>query len=731
MAGLLLRHGVFVVVAVLYWVAPGSPPPGLALTSLLGGWSVFRLVARGSGSGWSVLDLVVVSAYLVSTPWLVVDSSFVSDTSAMLAVAGTAVISFTVAVPPRWSAVATVVVVAAWVVGCGLAGIANPFTIFSLDFLVVEWAMAAALRWSLMRSARLVDTALAAVSQVRVGREVTEARRRAERAQWASMHDTAASTLLMVGQGAVGDPETLRGQTRRDMDAIGALAVPREAGVVDVAAAVRAVGAGLSTDCVVTGCDSLDLAGELGVAVVAAVGESLVNVDRHARAQGVVVTLSAGCIEIVDDGVGFDPDAPRVRRRHGVRNSIQRRLADVGASVEIDTAPGAGTRIVMRWDEAPVEADPVALEPSSSVAGVLQLARGYGYGLLVIAAVVVLMQSPRAVFGPGSVVPEHAAVVAVMVAMCAVAGVGLRRRMSNRARQLAALVVVAAVPVQGLLLPQAQVFTAAYWALGAAGWPVAALTARLPLRQSLCWLAAVWVVGSAVVLASSPSRTDLVELGYNLACMAMVQATALGFTAPMRRSVRAAERLQTEHGRLLAADEISRALQSDFRHRYQRLAETVVPLLQRLQANPDTARDPAIRAACLVESARLRRLFAQVDVHEHPLMAELTPAIELAEKRGVTVTADFAPELPALSDEVAAALLDLPARMLATARTKARIVISTDETGLAVSIISDCVHPGSPPREGIGVHTITVLGDITWLQIDYPIDRPGPSRKPS
>ena len=48
------------------------------------------------------------------------------------------------------------------------------------------------------------------------------ARRSAQRAHWATIHDTSASTLLMIGMGAVrGTEEWLPGQVRRDIRLLG------------------------------------------------------------------------------------------------------------------------------------------------------------------------------------------------------------------------------------------------------------------------------------------------------------------------------------------------------------------------------------------------------------------------------------------------------------------------------------------------------------------------------
>jgi signal transduction histidine kinase len=79
--------------------------------------------------------------------------------------------------------------------------------------------------------------------------------------------------------------------------------------------------------------------------------ECLTNVSRHAQARTVDILLVAAEREIemrvVDDGCGFGPDA---RRKHGSFGlfGLGERAALLGGSVTVDSAPQAGTRIIVR-----------------------------------------------------------------------------------------------------------------------------------------------------------------------------------------------------------------------------------------------------------------------------------------------------------------------------------------------------------------------------------------------
>jgi signal transduction histidine kinase len=79
------------------------------------------------------------------------------------------------------------------------------------------------------------------------------------------------------------------------------------------------------------------------------VQEALQNALRHAEAQRVTVRLRSEngrlLLEVEDDGVGFDPDAPELRSKHLGLTSMEERAQQLGGRLEIRSARGAGTTI--------------------------------------------------------------------------------------------------------------------------------------------------------------------------------------------------------------------------------------------------------------------------------------------------------------------------------------------------------------------------------------------------
>ncbi|HSW07723.1 histidine kinase [Aquabacterium sp.] len=88
------------------------------------------------------------------------------------------------------------------------------------------------------------------------------------------------------------------------------------------------------------------------------VEEALRNVERHAAAQQVRITLrgtaEAGSpgvrvqLEVVDDGIGFDPALPRPG--HYGLHGIREQAALIGATLGVHSAPGQGSRIELAFD---------------------------------------------------------------------------------------------------------------------------------------------------------------------------------------------------------------------------------------------------------------------------------------------------------------------------------------------------------------------------------------------
>jgi NarL family two-component system sensor histidine kinase YdfH len=87
------------------------------------------------------------------------------------------------------------------------------------------------------------------------------------------------------------------------------------------------------------------------------VQEALSNVGRHAQAGHVWVRLSRddGALQVLvqDDGLGFDPAAGRQRPGCFGLAGMQERAERIGGSLQVESEPGQGARLVLRVPGVP------------------------------------------------------------------------------------------------------------------------------------------------------------------------------------------------------------------------------------------------------------------------------------------------------------------------------------------------------------------------------------------
>jgi two-component system, NarL family, sensor histidine kinase UhpB len=80
--------------------------------------------------------------------------------------------------------------------------------------------------------------------------------------------------------------------------------------------------------------------------------EALNNIAKHARARRVEITVKAAIGHVIllisDDGTGFDPGCPDPQRSSWGLKTMRERAQAIGADLRIESAPGSGTRILVK-----------------------------------------------------------------------------------------------------------------------------------------------------------------------------------------------------------------------------------------------------------------------------------------------------------------------------------------------------------------------------------------------
>ncbi|MFC0625402.1 sensor histidine kinase [Kribbella deserti] len=329
-AGLLIWSGVFTVAMFRpgprSWLAAGDIAVVMLICLAHGNLVPAAVLAASAGSGW--VDVVASTGVFIA--------QFVLRQPVAMAAAIAIAVAYTVGAP----------------------GVREAPVI-----LVLQGLLAAALVELLRRGAQRADLALAEEASVRASTQARSAARRDELDQQRLLHDTVLGTLTIVGTGSITrDSTALPERAARDLAVLADLrlhptvARDLEPGPAPLDVALRTVvltaRVGLQPLDTEFEVPPLDLPQEVVLALSQGVAEALTNVARHADIRTARVTArSAGdgvVVEVCDGGRGFDPGAVASYRR-GLRESVYGRMRAVGGSAVADSSPGAGTRIVLRW----------------------------------------------------------------------------------------------------------------------------------------------------------------------------------------------------------------------------------------------------------------------------------------------------------------------------------------------------------------------------------------------
>ncbi|MFE4873244.1 sensor histidine kinase [Streptomyces sp. NPDC056682] len=236
-------------------------------------------------------------------------------------------------------------------VGAGSAIVAGHVNSL-LSSAVMAWAFC----WYLRRQGRLLDDANARA----LAAEANKARYAERLEHHRALHDTVLATLTTLAAGGIdANAPEVRERCAREAAYLRRLVQQtaeefhhREIG----AALEEVIGCEESLRLRVTAQyhDLPKVPPEVAAAFADAVREALNNVRRHAETGHAYLTATGdpdggegAVVTVVDRGPGFDPE--RYVPGLGLRCSIHGRLAEVGGRATVDTAPGEGVRVELRW----------------------------------------------------------------------------------------------------------------------------------------------------------------------------------------------------------------------------------------------------------------------------------------------------------------------------------------------------------------------------------------------
>ncbi|ALG07221.1 hypothetical protein AOZ06_10070 [Kibdelosporangium phytohabitans] len=323
-------------------------------------WNVFFAVRmlRRRDTWLLVADLVIVSGVCLAQVWTIAPEMQADRVNWVLVATSIIVVAYQFHSSLLFGAVATAVILAAYLTGGVLADLQDwAFVIPIGSWMAVEAFLGRGLYLLVRRGGRAADREFERGEQVRREAAVAAARRADEREYLAALHDTASATLLMVGAGVANRPETwLAEQAARDLEVIQGHTDPVD-GEVDLVPMLRHVVDHVPLRIEWQVRDSVTLPAVVAIALCRGAREALTNVVRHAGVDTAEVSVhdrdGMATVRIRDRGKGFDP-ARTTSRGYGLTSSLVERMARLGGQAIVTSTPGAGTDVVLEWSDARV-----------------------------------------------------------------------------------------------------------------------------------------------------------------------------------------------------------------------------------------------------------------------------------------------------------------------------------------------------------------------------------------
>lgn len=714
MVGLMMRNVVNTGVAVLALTDPttATQPGRIALMVIVGAWSLARLLTRSYRMTMLIADYVAVLLVCLSIPLLVSGPDFHTTNTVPQAIAGTAVVSISVSVPARTSFLMTLGIAAAYSTGAAMVMDWQQVTsVTAVYYFAVQWATASAIRAVLTRVAAAVDQSRSGRHAAELEQRVADAVSDYQREQLALLHDTAASTLLMAGQGGSMRPGRLAAQARRDLDLLRKGGWIDPARRIDLVAALRDCARLATTTVEFYGHDTLWLAGETAKPIVSAAREVMTNVDRHANASALRITVTPNAVRLEDDGVGFDLNSRR--RGRGLDESIIGRMHRAGFQADVSSIPSVGTTTQLSWPSARTSAPAKHSAIEDPDRFIDRVRARYSIALVTYSLVNLAITVPPAAAAHRTVAEIAMGIAAAISSLAAIPGV---LRGEWRFAPPAATVLLVIAIAQPLLLPTDLMPGYAFWAQGAIGWCMVPLVLALPARAGAAVLVGYWTVGSIAALSRDAAAEVWLNIGLGTASILGVQLFALIFNGLVRDAAATIEGDNLAQQELSARQQISQALRAEYQRRYAGIVDNVVPLLEELSDGRPLDADLQHRARA--ESRRLRALFEQAGIFDHPLMQRIRTLINAAEARQVEVVIDVAGTIPDLQANEIDGLIRTVDRLLVDAATYARVVVSATPELIEISVV--CDSSGEVPGD-VDVDVVSAGGQ-TWCLIRLSIE---------
>lgn len=325
--------------------------------AVLAAWSCcyLAMVLRDAPPWVSVVDAGLLVALAAATPWLLPADWLGTGKSWLKPFLTFACVGYQYSTPSRLGVplAAGVALSAGLATNAAMAQGPTPDTLVTACWSFAT-AMLARLLWEIVgRAGKTADAAMLAMEAARRDREIAARLRADEQAVVNALHDTSATTLLMVGLGeASGLGGTLNRRAEHDLSVLRDLHEGAQQPDADLRELLTRSVALLPIGIRFAGPQELTVPAAVARVLADATHEAVANASRHSHADTVTVEFdgdqSHARVVVRDEGIGFAPDTVPSTRR-GLRDSVVGRMESIGGRVTIESAPGRGTVVRLTW----------------------------------------------------------------------------------------------------------------------------------------------------------------------------------------------------------------------------------------------------------------------------------------------------------------------------------------------------------------------------------------------
>ncbi|MFI1223110.1 MULTISPECIES: sensor histidine kinase [unclassified Streptomyces] len=330
------------------WLALGSV---ITLTALI--WAM--AARRGRLVPWAVgLDVLVTGCLLPFGAYAWGGARAPESIAWVMLLGGSASAMAAVAFGLRRLVLAVVLLVATHLAGYLMVDAGTAVTGAHLNALVFSAVVSWVLTWYLCRQGAQVDSANGRA----LAAEAQRARYAERIAHHNALHDTVLATLSAIARGGVdANTPVMRERCAREAAYLRRLveqAHDRESTSELQAALEESVRAAEALGLRVTARyhEPPAVPGDIALAMSRAATEALNNVRCHAGTGHAFLTAAGDSgrlvVTVVDRGRGFDVGGSRTGGI-GLDRSVHARMRGIGGRASVDTAPGEGVRVELRW----------------------------------------------------------------------------------------------------------------------------------------------------------------------------------------------------------------------------------------------------------------------------------------------------------------------------------------------------------------------------------------------